>query len=204
MAGVTGREVAIAFAKCGTNSWGVAASVTKGIFFSSDGGLKLQPNIIEDDAFGQTFIKQSDVGDIQAPTPSFAAVMRFDDHSYIWDALSMGSPAVVTLSNSAAGQTPSFSHQFDLAASIDGLALTTAMDKRRYVEEMTSAKVHGFTVEDGQGGLMRETFKVTGSKTTNISSVNINSTVGGASYPSLANRVLKRQGDRVTPGLAPE
>jgi hypothetical protein len=63
-----------------------------------------------------------------------------------------------------------------------------------YVEELTSAKVHGFTVEDGTGGLMKVTYQVTGSKTTNISSININSTVAGATYPSLANRILKRQG----------
>ncbi len=40
MSGVTGREVkGLAFAKFGTNSWGVAASVTKGTYFQSDGGM---------------------------------------------------------------------------------------------------------------------------------------------------------------------
>jgi hypothetical protein len=194
MSGVTGREVVMAFAKFGTNSWGVAASVTKGIYFSSDGGLKYQPDIIEDDAFGQTFIKQSDVGNVQAPAVSWPARARFDDYTYILNALAMGSPAAVSISTSAVGQVTSWLHQFDLSANIDGLGATFAMDKQRYVEELTSAKVHGFDLEDGQGGLMQMTFRILGSKPTNISSVNINSTVGGATFPSLANRVLKRQG----------
>jgi len=184
----------MAFAKFAANSWGVAASVTKGVYFSSDGGLKLQPNIIEDDAFGQTFIKQSDVGNIQAPTLSLPSVARFDDHTYILQALAIGSPAAVTISTSAAGQTTSWLHQFDLSANIDGLGATFAMDKQRYVEELTSAKIHGFDLEDGEGGLMRKTYKVIGSKSTNISSVNINSTVGGANVPLLSNRMLKRHG----------
>ncbi len=194
MSGVTGRQVALAFAKFGTNSWGVAASVTKGAYFSSDGGLKLNPNIIEDDAFGQTFIKVSDVGNIQAPELKLQAQSRFDDFSYILDALAMGSPAAVTISTSAAGQTTSWLHQFDLAATLDGLGATFAMDKQVYVEELTSAKIHGFMVEDGNGGLMHTTYHVAGSKPTNISSVNINSTVAGATVPALANRMLKKQG----------
>jgi hypothetical protein len=194
MAGVTGREARIAFAKFGTNSWGVAASVTKGAYFSSDGGIKFTPNIIEDDAFGQTFIRQSDVGNVTAVTPNLGAVARFDDHTYIFEALAMGSPAAVAIATSAAGQVTSWRHQIDLAANIDGLGVTLATDKVRYVEELTSAKVHGFDLENGEGGLMRQTYHLTGSKATNISSTNINSTVAGANFPSLANRILMKQG----------
>ena len=57
MSGQTGRSMKMGFSKFAANSWGVAASVTYGIYFSSDGGLKFDPNIIEDDAFGQTFIE---------------------------------------------------------------------------------------------------------------------------------------------------
>jgi hypothetical protein len=42
--------------------------------------------------------------------------------------------------------------------------------------------------------MMRQTYRVTGSKVTNISSVNIAATVAGAAFPSLANRIMKRQG----------
>ena len=192
--GVTGREVAIAFAKFAANSWGVAASVTKGIFFASDGGLKLSPDIIEDDAFGQTFIRAHDVGNVQAPAVNFAGRARYDDHSYIWDAVAMGSPATVSISTSATGQVTSWLHVMDLAKNINGLGLTIAIDKTLYVEELTSAKVHGFDIENGQGGMMQQTWRTIGSKTTNISSVNINSTVGGASFPALSNRILMKHG----------
>lgn len=194
MSGVTGRQVDCAFAKTGTNSWGVAASVTKGHYFQSTGGLQLEPMIVEDDAFGQEFIETAEVGNITAPTPPFSSVDRYDDYGYILDALSMGSPAAVTLSTSAAGQTTSWLHQIDLAPVIDGLAVTFAFDKVLYIEELTSAKLHGFREEDSDNGMMRSTYKVMGSKTTNVSSVNINSTIAVATFPSLGNRVMKKHG----------
>jgi hypothetical protein len=194
MAGVTGRQADIAFAKFAANSWGVAASVTKGVYFQSDGGIQLRPAIIADDAFGQAFLEITEVGNIEAPTPPFSAVSRYDDHGYIFEACAMGSPATVTLSNSADGEVTSWQHVFDLAPTNDGLGVTVAIDRSRYVEELTSAKIHGWQETQGEGGLMRTTFKVVGSKSTNISSVNINSTVGGASYPSLGNRVMMKHG----------
>ncbi len=192
--GVTGREVKLAFAKYGTNSWGVAASVTKGIFFSSTNGIKPNPMIVEDDAFGQTFLQQSDVGNLTPVAPQLSAVARFDDYGYIWDACAMGSPAAVTIATSASGQTTSWQHVIDMSTNIDGIGLTLAIDTVQYIDEVTSAKVHGFTFEDGANGSMRETWKITGNRVTNISSTNINSTVAGAVFPTLANRVFKRQG----------
>jgi hypothetical protein len=194
MAGITGRQVDIAFAKFAVNSWGVAASVTKGMYFSSDGGLKLAPTIIDDDAFGQVFVEQAEVGDVQAPAPTFGGISRYDDYSYIWDALAMGSPTAATISTSAAGQVTSWLHTFDLADVIDGLGVTLAIDKVQYVEELTSAKVYGWDEAPGAGGMMQRTYKVIGSKTTNISSVNINSTIGGATFPALGNRIFRKQG----------
>jgi hypothetical protein len=81
------------------------------------------------------------------------------------------------------GQTTSWTHQFDLADAIDGLGVTVAIDKQLYVEELTSAKVHGFELTQADNGAMNMTYKVLGSKPTNISSVNINSTLAGATYP---------------------
>ncbi len=194
MPGVTGREAKIAFAKFGLNSWGVAASVTQGMYFQSDAGIALTPNIVEDDSFGQSFIATADVGNIEAPQPELSANARYNDASYIWEALAMGSPSAVTIATSAAGQVTSWQHVMDLSHDNDGLGLTLAVDAVQYVKELTSAKVHGWTLEDSDGGLMRQTYKVTGSKVTNISSTNITATVAGATYPSLANRMLKRQG----------
>jgi hypothetical protein len=193
MAGVTGREVKIAFAKFATNSWGVAASVTKGAYFATTGGLRLQPQRVNDEAFGQPFLGAGGLGDITAPDLTWTGRSRYDDHGYILDALAMGSPAV-TLSNSATGQTPSFQHVLDLATSTDGLGITAAIDKVLFVDEITSAKVYGFSETAGDGGVMDRSYKLLGSKPTNVSSVNIAATVSAASFPALANRVFRSHG----------
>jgi hypothetical protein len=195
MAGVTGREVkGWAFAKFGANSWGVAASVTKGIYFTSDGGMQFQPQRVNDDAFGQAFLGSGDLGDVTAPDLQLVGRDYYNGNQYILEALAMGSPAAVTISTSTNGQTTSWKHIIDLAPSIDGLGATFAIDKKLYVDELTSAKVYGFSMAVGDGGVMDKTFRVMGSKPTNISSVNINSTVYGATFPALQDRVFRLQG----------
>ena len=195
MAGVTGREVkGLAFAKFGTNSWGVAASVTKGTYFQSDGGMTFAPQRVNDDAFGQTFLSEGDFGNIDAQNVTWPTRARYESHEYILEALAMGSPAAVTISTSASGQVTSWLHQIDLAPGIDGLGITAAVDKGLFVDELTSAKVFGFMWDVGENGVMDEKFKVLGTKTTNISSTNINSTVHGASFPALNDRVFMKQG----------
>jgi hypothetical protein len=190
MAGVTGRESKIAFAKYGTNSWGVAASVTKGMYFANDGGLKFKPSLIEDESFGQIYTGEPEYGDIDAVEGGLQAQTRFDDNAYILEALAMGSPATVTISSSVTGATTSWRHQIDLSDSLQGLGVTLAIDKKLYVDELTSAKVFGFEEECGSSGKATTTFKLKGSKLTNISSVNTNSTVAGATFPALGNRVM--------------
>lgn len=194
MAGVTGRECKTAFAKFGTNSWGVATSVTKGAYFASTGGMKLQPARVNDEAFGQAFLGAGDLGDVTAPAMKLTGRSRYNDHGFVLDALAMGSPATATLSNSASGQTASYSHVIDLATSTDGLGATFAFDKSLYVDELTSAKIHGFAEKVGSGGVMDREYSLLGSKPTNISSINIAATITAASFPSLANRVFRNQG----------
>lgn len=194
MAGVTGRESRIAFAKFAANSWGVAASVTRGVYFQSTGGMKLQPERVNDEAFGQTFLGAGDLGDVEAPALTWTGRSRYNDHGFVLDALAMGSPATATLSNSAAGQVASYQHVIDLAASIDGLGITAAIDKVLFVDELTSAKVHGFSEMVGDGGVMDRSYKILGSKPTNISSINTRSTVNGASFCALTDRVFRNQG----------
>jgi len=194
MAGVTGREVKIAFAKFATNSWGVAASVTRGAYFQTTGGLRLQPMRVNDEAFGQAFLGRGDLGDVTPPDLTWVGRSRYDDHGFVLDALAMGSPVAATLSNSAAGQVASYQHIIDLAASTDGLGLTAAADKVLYVDELTSAKVFGFGETVGDGGVMDRSYRLLGSKPTNISSINTRSTVHGASFVPLGNRVFRNQG----------
>jgi hypothetical protein len=172
----------------------VAASVTKGMYFTSDGGMTPQPSYVDDNAFGQDFLGQAEVGDIASPDLTFTQRAKYDDHSYIWEALVLGSPAAVTIATSAAGQTTSWQHIFDLSPTVDGLGITFAIDKVLYVDECTSAKVYGLTFTGGDGGVMDESFKVMGSRPTNISSVNTRSTVNGASFPALRNRIFRKHG----------
>lgn len=194
MSGQTGRSMKMAFAKLGTNSWGVPASVTNGVYFESDAGMQFKPGQITDNAFGQAFLGPSDSGLVEAPTISFVGRDRYEDFQFILEALSMGSPSAVTLSASAVGQVTSWTHQYDLADAIDGLGATFAFDKVLYVDELTSAKISGFEETQGSQGEMNMTFKVIGSKPTNISSVNVTATVAGASFPSLSNRIMQQQG----------
>lgn len=194
MAGVTGREARIAFAKFATNSWGVAASVTRGAYFQTTGGMRLQPMRVNDEAFGQSFLGRGDLGDVTAPDLTWTGRSRYDDHGFVLDALAMGSPAAATISDSTSGQTTSYQHVIDLAPSTDGLGLTAAIDKVLYVDELTSAKVFGFGETVGTGGVMDRSYRLLGSKPTNISSINTRSTVNGASFVSLGNRVFRNQG----------
>jgi len=194
MPGQTGRAFKMAFAKFGANSWGVPASVTLGVYFEGDAGVQLKPAMITDNAFNQAFMGPADPAMVEAPTLSLTGRDRYDDKQYIWEALAMGSPTAVTIVTSAAGQLTSFQHLFDLATSIDGLGLTLAIDKNLYVEELTSVKVNGFELTQADNGAMNQTFRAVVSKPTNISSININSTVAGAAYPALSNRILQHQG----------
>lgn len=195
MPGTTGREMkGWAFAKFGANSWGVAASVTKGTRFMGDGGLKFQPTFVEDRSFGETFLGPSDTGDYQPTDISLGGQERYEDFHYCLEALAMGSPATVAISTSAVGQTTSWTHVIDLAPSIDGLGATFAMDRRQYVEEITSAKVYGFGETVGEGGVLEQSFRLLGTAATDISSVNINSTVYGATFPSLGGKMYRNQG----------
>lgn len=193
MAGLTGRESRFAFAKYGTNSWSVAASVTKGAYFASDGGAMYQPQRVNDDAFGQAFLGSGGFGNVTAVDVTYQQRARYDDWSYILDALVMGSPAAVTISSSVAGQTTSWSHVIDLAPSIDGLGITAATDKVQFVDELTSGKVYGFSFGLGDSGVFDESFKVLGTQMTNISSTNTRSTVNGATFKSLGDRVFQKQ-----------
>jgi len=195
MSGVTGRTAAIAFAKFGANSWGVAASVTRGAHFDSDGGLTPQPVYVEDESMNQGFRRRGEVGDFTAPDVTFTGRARYEDHHYVLEACCMGSPAApVLVSSQAANSLTAYRHIIDLAPAIDGLGVTVAVDKVRFVDELTAAKVYGFSLGFTDGGVVAESFKLMGSKPTPISSINTRSTVHGASYPDFGNRVFRKQG----------
>jgi hypothetical protein len=149
---------------------------------------------VNDEAFGQSFLGDGDFGDVEAPELTWVARDRYNDYQYVFEALAMGSPAAVTISTSTSGQVTSWLHVLDLAPNIDGLGLTAAIDKVLFVEELTSAKVHGFSQKVGDAGVMDAEYKIVGSKPTQISSTNTRSTVNGATFPSLNNRVFRKHG----------
>jgi hypothetical protein len=194
MSGQTGRQFKMAMRKFTTNSWGVAASVTQDIYFETDGEMMHQPAQVLDIAFNQAFQGPADPGLIEAPDLSMQGRDRYEDYQYVLEALVMGSPTTVAISTSAAGQVTSWTHQFDLADSTDGLGVTIAIDMNQFVKELTSAKPYGFSIENDDNGGMNQGFKFLGAKVTNISSVNINSTLGGATYPALTNKITQQQG----------
>jgi hypothetical protein len=195
MPGVTGRTVKQAFAPLAANSWGVPASVTKGVYFRNDQGIVHRPDIVEDRSMGQAFIGTTERGNTNPIDATLVAQSRYNDHLYIFDALLMGSPAAVTISTSATGQTTSWKHVIDLSDDTSGLGLTFAEDFGLYVKEITSAKVIGMVEEISPNASNAEvSYTVLGSDASVTSSVNINSTVAGANFPSIGNRLLKKQG----------
>jgi hypothetical protein len=192
--GTTGREVkGLAFAKFGTNSWGVAATVTKGGRFDSDGGIQFKPTFVEDRAYGEQFLGASGQGDLAPLDLSLTGQCRYDDHHYVLRALAMGSPAAVTISTSASGQTTTWNHVIDMAPTIDGLGITIAVDNKMYVDEVPSAKVFGFSMSGGEGGVCMETYRILGSHVASPAT-NTRSTIYDASFPALTNKMFKHQG----------
>jgi len=195
MPGTSGLELkGFAFAKVGTNSWGVAASVTKGARFLSDGGVKYAPVFVEDRSFGETELGPAEYGDLNPTNATLQGQARYEDHNHVLRALAMGSPATVAIATSVAGQVTSWRHVIDIAPSIDGFAATFAFDKKLFTEEVTTAKVTGFGETVGEGGIINETFTLLGVAPTDISSININSTIYGASFPALNGKVFRNQG----------
>lgn len=194
MSGQTGRTMKMGFAKFGLNSWGVAASVTKGVYFEGDAGLQLKIAQITDNALGQSDLGPASPGLVEAPDLTLKGRDRYEDNTYILDALAMGSPAAVTISTSVSGQTTSWLHIMDLAPSIDGLGATFAIDKNLYIDELTSAKIYGFEEANDSNGSMDVSYKVLGSKPTPLSSINVTATLAGATFAALTNRIVQQQG----------
>jgi hypothetical protein len=168
--------------------------VLYGTYFDSDGGLEHRPQFLESRVFGQSFLGPAEAGDLNPSDLSLTGDARYEDNNYRLRALAMGSPATVAISTSASGQVTSWLHVLDLAPSNDGFGATFACDRRQFVEEITSAKVVGFGESVGEGGVIKETFKVLGVAPTDISSINIGATVTGASFPALNGRLQRSQG----------
>lgn len=194
--GVTGRQATIAIGITGTGSWGVATSVTRRVYFDSDAGIVTQPQYVDDTAAGQTFMGPADVGDFQPSNPTFSGQHYYDHFDHWLEACAMGSPSVAAVSSQGASNSlVAYQHVIDLAAVTDGRAVTIASDKVLFVDELTSAKVTGFSFTYGTGGVLTKAFTFIGGKSTNSSTINTRSAVTtSAIAPALTRRIFRSQG----------
>lgn len=194
---VTGREATMAIGVLGANSWGVATSVTRRVYFESSAGLTSTPAYIDDQSMGQSFMGPADIGDFAPVNYTGTGQMYYDHPADQWlEAIAMGSPAVTAVSSQGASNSlVAYQHLLDLAPVTNGRALTLASDEKLFVEELTSAKVTGFSLGYGNGGVLTKSFTFLGGKTTNSSTINTRSAVTtSAVAPALVKRIFRQQG----------
>lgn len=194
--GVTGRQATLAFGVYGANSWGVPTSVTRRCYFESDAGITMAVSYVDDQSFGQTFMGPADVGDFNPVQASWSGQMYYDHWDSWFEALAMGSPAVTAISSQGASNSlVAYQHTMDLAATTEGRGVTLAADKVLYVETVPSAKVTGFALGYGNGGVLTKSFSFLGSHSVNSDTINTRSAVTtSAVAPLLQNRVFRHQG----------
>jgi len=189
--GVTGREVKSAWAR--SNTWGTPASVTRQVLLQSTEGWEDKPQYVEDPAFNQDFIAEAEVGDLEPPTPGIRAQARYEqiDFAFAGSCGSVVAPA--STSGQAANSLVAYTHAITLAAELNHF-YTFAADVTQFTHELTTAKLRGFTLSVGERGVLQVEFPAVVNRSTIISSVNINSTVGGAAVAAIGNRIMRKHG----------
>ena len=176
MPGVNGREANAGYAF--SNTWGTPASVTRGILLQSTDGLDAKPIIVDDDAFNVDFQGDGEPGDFAPISQELPMTLRYEDIPP-WIAAACGSVAApVVVSSLVADSLIAYQHNITLAAELTKF-ITLAVDEVQYVLEVPTAKIRGFQIRVGDGGVMMCNFAITGNKSTYTSTVNTNSTVGG-------------------------
>jgi hypothetical protein len=191
MPGVTGADVKAAFAV--SNTWGTPASVTAQVLLTTTEGLDGMPTLVDDDAFNQSFLGEGESGDYPALTPELGMQLRYEGAAPKFIAYAMGSAAAPSSVSSGPNSITAYSHLLTMAASLTKY-LTLAIDETEYVLEVPSLKIRGYSLKVGENGRMMITFPAVGAKPSYASTVNTNSTVGGATAASLLNRAYRRQG----------
>jgi len=196
MAGINGRDVKVAY-KIAT-TWGTAASVTKQINLRTLEGFDAKPGVVTDESFNQSFIGQGEIGDYAPTSPELLLDLRYDGAAPVLLAMACGSAsAPVVVSSVAASSLVAYSHDIHLTADLTKfLTLAAAMGDPvpHFVLEVPSLKPRGFSLSVGDNGKMQISVPCVGNKTVYISSINVNSTIGGATAESLSNRVFRKQG----------
>lgn len=188
--GVVGRRIRSAYAV--TSTWGVPASVTQQIMYESNDGFDNQPELVNDESFSQDFIGLGEMGDNQALTPSLAMQFRFEQGADVFLAAALGSPGNPTvISSQAAASLVAYQHVIDMSPELHGM-FTMATNMQRYIQEVVSFKVNGFSLSVGDQGRFNISYNIVGGKTDYASTVNTSATVAGATIATPGSRAFRR------------
>lgn len=197
MAGLNGRDVTVGFAR--SNTWGVPASVTKGLNLRSLDGWEGKVNVVVDEGFNQDFVGEGQPGDYSPTSPELTMDLRYDGPSPILLAAAMGSASAPTVVSSVAANSliayqhyvypaADLTHFFTFAADFGGVG------RSNFVAEIPTAKVRGFSVRVGENGKMQLALQTIGSKTNYTSTTNTSSTLAIVTSAALGNRVFRAAG----------
>lgn len=189
--GVTGREVKSAYAR--SNTWGVANTVSLGkqVLLQSTEGLDDKPVMVDDDAFNQDFIAESEVSQ-RAPIISELRGQARYENLDSWFASACGSAANPTVVSSvAANSLVAYSHTITLASKINHF-YTLAVDMVQYVKEIPTFKLRGFNLTTGDNGVMNVSFPIVGQRTKYDSAVNTAAVVAAAPAATIGFRLFRK------------
>ncbi len=181
---VAGIEVKAAARR--TTAWGtaLACGANHGILILSDSFKKDRPNNI-DDSLGLYYPQDSDAGEISV-NGDLAAYLRYDSLDLLI-ALAMGSTAGVPVQQ---GGTAAYQQRFIMTEHNDGLFGVIALHKKVNIEEMTSAKIIGFTLSGEVGKPVNASFHCIANNKIANSAVNTTSSFNNVTYFETANRVM--------------
>jgi hypothetical protein len=188
----TGAEVKVGYAFATT--WGTAASVTKQLLMSANDGMEDGvPQLVVDEGINQDFRMEDEAGDRKAASFDLTTRARYEATDALFAAAcgSAATPAVV--SSAGASSLVAYRHVVTLAKALTHM-ITFAVDMKNYVVEVPTARVKGFTLKVGDNGVMDVTFPMVGAYTNYTSSININSTIGGAAAPQAGTRLFRKNG----------
>jgi hypothetical protein len=183
--------VKVAYARSST--WGTAASVTRQVLLASSEGLDDAPVLSDDEAFGQNFLGEAQVSQRAAVNTELVAQARYEDLDS-WIAGACGSSAApVVVSSQATNSLVAASHVITMADELTHF-FTLAIDTPQYVQELTSFKVRGFSMNVGDNGAMQMRFPIVGSRVKYDSAVNVSSTVQAATQATIGHRLFRKDG----------
>lgn len=187
----TGREIIAALKKAATWGTEVACGAGDGLLLLSE-SLGRDQEVLKDESMGLDFVEAMDVGGITVEG-QLEAYLRYDGLD-VPVALAMGTAGAPTQQ----GVTAAYANTYRLAASLQGLFATLAMQKlpgtSGSVHVVPSLKMAGFTIKGEAGKAVTIAFDTLGDNLIRNSSTNTPTTMANVTYPEKKHRVLMKQG----------